>query len=216
VDVTDWHAWHRDYDDPGSDLSRRRRSVEARIEAWLDEHPATELQVVSACSGDGRDILEVLARRPSDAARVQARLLELDDDLADAARRTAAAHDLRHVDVRREDAGRTGSYDGAVPADLVMWCGVFGNLSEDDVRRTIATTRCLAAPGATVVWTRGCFRATDGDDPVERIRGWFATEGFEELHLDAPADATYRVGVHRLVAEPVPLGPDRTFFTFQR
>ena len=32
---TDWQAWHTAYDDPGSGLSRRRRSVQTRIGAWL-------------------------------------------------------------------------------------------------------------------------------------------------------------------------------------
>ena len=214
--MTDWPAWHRDYDDPASDLSQRRRSVQSRIAGWLDQRTDVELRVISACSGDGRDLLEVLADRPGDAARVRARLVELDEELAERARWLAAHAGLPHVDVRRGDAGRTGSYQGAVPADLVLWCGVFGNLSDEDVRRTIATTRSLAAPGATVVWTRGRFRSTDGDEPADRIRGWFADEGFEELDLDAPDDATYRVGVHRLVAEPLPLGADRAIVTFQR
>ena len=214
--MTDWHAWHRDYDDPGSDLSRRRRSVQTQVESWLDARHEPVLRVISACSGDGRDLLEVLARRPRDAVRVSARLVELDAGLVDEARRTAAGHGLERVDVRRGDAGRTGSYVGAVPADLAMWCGVFGNLPDADVRRTIATTKELAAPAATVLWTRGRPTSGHGDEPVQLVRSWFAAEGFEEVHLDAPYDATYRVGVHRLVAEPVPLGADRAFFAFQR
>ena len=214
--MTDWHAWHRDYDDPGSDLSRRRRSVQTQIESFLDARDEPVLRVVSACSGDGRDLLEVLARRPRDAARISARLVELDEGLVDEARRTAAGHGLARIDLRRGDAGRTGSYVGAVPADLVMWCGVFGNLSDADVRRTVTTTKQLAAPGATVLWTRGRVTAGHGDEPVQLIRGWFAAEGFEELHLDAPPEATYRVGVHRLTAAPDPLAADHAFFTFRR
>ena len=111
---TDWQAWHTAYDDPGSGLSRRRRSVQTRIGAWLDERAGEDLRVVSACSGDGRDLLEVLAAR-SDAERVSALLLELDEDLAGAAADFAAAHGLARVDVRRADAGRTASYRGASP-----------------------------------------------------------------------------------------------------
>ena len=212
---TDWHAWHAAYDDPGSGLSRRRRSVQARIGAWLDERPGEDLRVVSACSGDGRDLLEVLAARP-DAARVSALLLELDAGLARAAADLAAAHDLARVDVRRADAGRTGSYRGAVPADLVMICGVLGNLTDEDARATVAVTRELAAPGALVLWTRGRFADRDPDEPTDLVRSWFADEGFEEVAFDAPEDTGYRVGAHRLAAEPRPLGPDRVFFTFQR
>jgi hypothetical protein len=212
---TDWQAWHASYDDPGSDLSRRRRSVQTRIEAWLDERPDEQLRVVSACSGDGRDLLEVLARRP-DADRVSALLLETDEALAAAAGGFAADHGLTRVDVRRADAGRTDSYSGAVPADLVMICGVLGNLTDEDARATVAVTRELAAPGALVLWTRGRFADRDGDEPTDLIRGWFAEDGFEEVSFDAPEDTSYRVGAHRLVAAPRPAGPNRTFFTFQR
>jgi len=212
--VTDWTAWHRGYDDPDSDLSRRRRSVQARIEEWLDAHPDGPLRVVSACAGDGTDLLEVLARRP-DGGRVTARLLELDEGLAAGAEALARRHGLDGVEVLRRDAGRLSSYDGAVPADLVMWCGVFGNLDDTDVRATVRLTRRLAAPGAHVVWTRGRFDE-DAAEPTDAIRAWFADEGFVELSLDAPRSIGYRVGAHRFAGEPAPLGPDETFFTFVR
>jgi hypothetical protein len=213
VPETDWQRWHAGYDDPGSDLSRRRRSVQRQIEAWLDRRRDPELQVVSACSGDGLDLLEVLARRPADARRVRARLLELDAALAGRAAQHAAAYGLHAVDVRREDAGLTDSYAGAAPADLVMMCGVFGNITDEDLRGTVALLPQLCSPGATVVWTRGRFSS---GDLTPTIRGWFAESGFEEVAMDVPDDTTYRVGTHRLVAEPQPLVPGRTFFTFTR
>ena len=210
---TDWRAWHAGYDDPDSDLSRRRRSVQRQVEAWLDTRDDAALQVVSACAGNGLDLLEVLARRPADAGRVRARLLELDDGLADDAERYAAAHDLTAVDVRRTDAGRTDSYAGAVPADLMMMCGVFGNVTDDDLRGTVALLPQLCAPGATVLWTRGRF---DSGDLTPTIRGWFAESGFAEVAMDVPKYTGYRVGAHRLVAAARPLEAGRTFFTFTR
>jgi hypothetical protein len=216
--VTDWRAWHEAYDDPGSDLSRRRRSVQRQIEDWLDSRPGGDLRVVSACSGDGRDLLEVLARRP-DGGRVSALLLELDEGLSASAATFAAEHGLHRVEVRRGDAGVTDSYRDAVPADLVMFCGVLGNLTDADARTTVAVARELSAPGALVLWTRGRFTAPGIDDlaePTDLIRSWFAEDGFEEVAFDAPRDTGYRVGAHRLVAEPRPLGSTRTIFTFTR
>ena len=208
---TDWQAWHAPYADPDSDLSRRRRSVQRQITQWLDERDDDRLRVVSACAGDGRDLLEVLAARP-DRERVTATLLELDEGLARAAEKYAAAHDLA-VDVRRGDAGTTDSYAGAVPADLVQMCGVFGNVTDDDLRATIAALPQLCTPGATVIWTRGRFAT---GDLTGEIRAWFGDEGFEEVAFDAPWDAKYRVGTHRLVAVPRPLVPGQTFFRFIR
>jgi hypothetical protein len=210
--VTDWRAWHRDYDDPDSDLSRRRRSVQRQIDRWLDVRDDARLQVVSACSGDGRDLLEVLARR-SDGDRVRARLLELHPGLAADAEELASAGGLTGVDVRRSDAGRTDSYAGAVPADLVMMCGVFGNVTDEDLRATVRALPQLCAPSATVIWTRGRFAS---GDLTPTIRDWFAAAGFEELDVDAPADATYCVGTHRLRGAPVPLVTGLTLFTFTR
>lgn len=209
---TDWHAWHRDYDNPESNLSRRRRSVQQQVETWLETRPDERLRVVSACSGNGRDLLEVLARRP-DAHRVLARLLEMDDALAASAQRYAAEHGIDGIDVRREDAGHTDSYRDAVPADLVMMCGVFGNLTDSDLRATVGVLPRMCAPGATVLWTRGRFSSGDLSGTV---REWFAEEGFEEVAFEAPEDATYRVGAHRLRVAPQPLGPGRRFFRFTR
>jgi hypothetical protein len=210
--VTDWRAWHRAYADPDSDLSRRRRSVQSRIEAWLDGRDESSLRAVSACSGNGRDLLEVLARRP-DGHRVVARLVELDATLAADAREFATTHGLAGIDVLEADAGRTASYAGAVPADLVMMCGVWGNVGDEDVRASIAVLRELCAAEATVIWTRGRFTA---GDLTPAIRGWLAEEGFEEVAFDAPTDTTYRVGTHRWNGVPRPLGPERTFFRFVR
>lgn len=213
--TTDWVEWHRQYDDPASDLSRRRRSVQAAVQAWMAETGHGPRRVVSACSGDGRDLLEVLAAEP-DPERFAVRLLELDDDLAARAEELARECGLAGVDVVRADAGVTESYAGAVPADLVMLCGVFGNLTDADAQWTIETLRHLCAPGARVVWTRGRFADRDLDEPTDRLREWFAEAGFEQVSLDAPDDTVYRVGVHRLVAPAEPLVLGRRFFSFVR
>ena len=213
--TTDWVDWHRQYDDPASDLSRRRRSVQAAVRAWIAETGPGPRRVVSACAGDGRDLLEVLASEP-DADRFAVRLLEVDEDLAARAEELARRHGLAGVDVVRADAGVTESYAGAVPADLLMLCGVFGNLSDEDVRWTIESARHLCAPGGRVVWTRGRFADRDAEEPTDRIRAWFAESGFAEVSFDAPPDSTYRVGAHRLVAPAEPLVLGRQLFTFLR
>ncbi|MCW2756488.1 MAG: hypothetical protein JWO46_234 [Nocardioidaceae bacterium] len=212
VAPTDWTAWHAAYDDPASSLSRRRRSVQAQISSWLDSTPGN-VRVVSVCAGDGRDLLEVLAGR-DDADRVSAVLLELDPALAALAAERAAAESLHAVEVRCVDAGTTASYAGAVPADLVLLCGIFGNVDETDLRTTVALAPAFCASGATVVWTRG--RSEGEREVADDVRDWFARAGFAEVGFDRPDDASYRVGTHRLVAEPRPLPDATTFFTFRR
>jgi hypothetical protein len=164
--------------------------------------------VVSACAGEGRDLLGVLEQR-DDAARVSGRLVEADPVLAGRARDRAAAGGF-DLEVLHGDAGSTSSYAGAVPADLVLLCGVFGNITEADIERTVRATPSLCAPGATVVWTRH-----RGDpDVTPRIRAWFADAGLEEITWFAPDDDEIGVGAHRLVGDPVALEPGQQLFRF--
>lgn len=209
--VTDWQEWHEEYGDPESGLSRRRRAVQDRVRSFLDRRQGP-LRVVSACAGDGSDLLDVLVARPADAARVTARLVELDPALAGRARTTAETHGL-DVEVLVADAGTTDSYVGAVPADLVLWCGVFGNITDHDIRATVDATPTLAAPGASVVWTRGRF--SDGD-LAPTIAGWFESRGFVRASYHADDEHNHRVVEHQLAAEPRSFEPGLRMFTFVR
>jgi hypothetical protein len=209
--MRDWHAWHAAYDDPASALSRRLGIVQDAIAAWLDERPG-ELRAISACAGEGRDLLEVLAARP-DAGRVRALLVERDPRNVEAARRAVAAHDLGGIEVLQADAGLAASYTGATPADLLLLCGVFGNVSEADIERTIAAAPALCAPGARVIWTR----SRRAPDLTPRVRAAFAAAGFAEEAFHAVDDSLFSVGVERLEAAPAPFAtaPAR-LFTFTR
>jgi hypothetical protein len=210
--LTDWVAWHEAYADPGSSLSRRRRVVQQHVRDWLEALPDARARVVSACAGDGRDVLEVLR----DTGRgVDVLLVETDGRLAAEATAYAGRHGLEGVTVRIEDAGTTTAYRDAVPADLVLFCGVFGNVTADDVRGAIDALPSLCAPGATVIWTRG--RDEDGGlEAAGAARSAFAAAGFAEVAFTAPEDAHFCVGAHRLSTEPVPWRSGRRLFTFVR
>src|SRR3954466_6500094 len=126
----DWSAWHDDYDRPGSELARRLWTVQERISLALDACPPGPLRVISMCAGQGRDLLGVLAghRRRDD---VRARLVELDPRNTSYARDMAQAARLGQVEVRTADAALTDAYRGMVPADLVLICGLFANITDD-------------------------------------------------------------------------------------
>jgi hypothetical protein len=143
----------------------------------------------------------VLERR-SDAHRVTATLIEADPRNAARATDHVNRLHLSTVEVRCTDAGVSGAYLGAVPADLVLLCGIFGNITDDDVRRTIAATPQLCNEGAVVVWTRHRREP----DLTPRIREWFREHGFAEEHFEAPDHAMYSVGVHRFIGSPSPPG----------
>lgn len=211
ADVRDYEAWHRGYDDPASSLSWRLGRVRHYLHEALDEC-AGPVRIVSACAGDGRDVIGVLRER-DDADRVSATLIELHPAIAEAAADAARAAGLGGVAVRTADAGSTDAYAGAVPADVVLLVGIFGNITDADIERTIAAIPTLCAPAATVVWSR----APRGQGNA-RLRTWFAEAGFAELDYAEHEQAGDRtgLGVTRFVGGPVPLPAGRRLFTFVR
>jgi hypothetical protein len=203
----DWAEWHEAYDDPGNPLARRLKVVQAHIRAALDAAPPGPVRAVSICAGQGTDLLGVLAAHER-GGDVSARLVELDPRNTAAA--SAAAPD--GVEVVTGDASRSDAYAGAVPADLVLICGVLGRIGDHDVAETIRHLPQLCATGGTVIWTRH----RRPPDQTPRVRRLLARAGFEELTFDAPADELWTVGSHRHAGEPAPLRPGERLWTAYR
>ena len=207
---THWTAWHEAYEDPVSRLSMRLACVQGRIRDALDDAPAGPIRVISLCAGQGRDLIGVLAAGHPRTPDVRARLVELDPDNAAYARDSAARAGLADVEVVTGDASTTSAYEDATPADLVLACGIFGNIADEDIQQTVEVLPHLCAEHATVIWTR--HRAEP--DLTWDIRSWFARRGFVELGWDTHPDHLYGVGTHRLVAEAEPYVRGITMFTF--
>jgi hypothetical protein len=203
-DVSHWVGWHAAYDDPGSALSVRLRRVQAAVAEALDERPPGPVSVISLCAGQGRDVIDVVAGHGR-AADVRALLVERDPALVAFARdRAAAAGVGDRVSVVEGDASLAYHYAGAVPADLILVCGVFGNISAGDVASTIGAMPSFCAPGASVIWTRH----RRPPDLTPAIRTWFAEAGFVERSFVAPGGYVLAVGRHQLGGDPfVPGGP---------
>jgi hypothetical protein len=202
----DWRAWHTRYDDPGSGLSRRLEAVQEQVRTALDRAPAGPVPVVSLCAGQGRDLIDVLEVHPR-RTDVHARLVELDPELAAFARERASG--LGQVEVVTGDASLTDQYVGLVPAELVLLCGIFGNITSADIQRTIATSPQLCRTGATVIWTRH----RGEPDLVPTICEWFEARGFERVWVSDP-DADFGVGAHRFTGVPEPLVMGQSLFSF--
>lgn len=210
TELRDYEQWHRQYDDPGSSISQRLQIVQRHIDEALDATTGP-VRLLSLCSGDGRDVIGVLARRP-DADRVRAVLVEISPTIAARAAATAAEHGLEGVEVRTADAADPQVFADAVPADIVLLVGIFGNISAADIEHTIATGPQLCARDATLIWTRGDM------DPDLRpdIMGWLAENGFDNGDLETSSTGRYGVGVGWYRDEPLPLREDRPLFTFTR
>jgi hypothetical protein len=204
----DWLAWHAGYD-ADTPLARRLAIVQEYVGRALDEREGAHVRVLSLCSGEGRDLTVPLAAR---AAHVNVRglLVELDPTLAARAREGIAAAGLDGLAVREGDAGATASFADAVPADVVLLCGIFGNISDADIERTVRMSPALCAPGATLLWTRH----RRAPDLTPTIRRWFAASGFEHEAFVKVPNGPSSVGVERLVGAPLPFVADVRLFDF--
>ena len=208
----DWLAWHAAYDDASSSLSARLRIVRARLSEALNCAPPGPVRLLSLCAGQGRDVVGGLPEHPR-RADVRAVLVESDPRNAAPARRAVAAAGLPAVEVREADASLVAGFADALPADVLLLCGIFGNISEVGIQRTVAAAPSLCAAGATVLWTRH----RRPPDLTPRIRAWFGQAGFDEVAFDpVPTGTSGSVGVHRLrqvPAAPWPW-PREPLFTF--
>jgi hypothetical protein len=206
--MRDWVEWHEGYGDPASGLSARLRCIQRHLSRAIDQAAAGPVRLVSLCAGQGHDVTGVL---PAHARRddVTAVLVEADPRNAALARSRVAAAGVGQVEVREADASRPAAFADALPADVLLLCGIFGNVSDADIERVAAAAPALCAPGATVIWTRH----RQPPDVTPRIRAWFADAGFDEVAFETMG-AINAVGVCRLrraAYAGLPAGPLFTF-----
>jgi hypothetical protein len=174
--------------------------------------PPGPIRLISMCAGQGRDVTGALPGHPR-RGDVEALLVELDQSNAESARYTARQAGLTGVKVVEGDAAVSDIYQEAVPADVVLACGIFGNITDADLENTVRHLSMLCRTGSAVIWTR------HWQEPVviERIREWFKESGFEDLGFDAlENERKTGIGAARLAGAPVPFQPGFRFFTFIR
>jgi hypothetical protein len=204
-----WVKWHAPYADPLSSISRRLVVVQRRLGQVLDDAPQGSIRLISMCAGQGRDVIGVLQSHPR-ASDVGSLLVELDVHLVQDARTSADRARLTNLKIDVGDASFTSSYAGAVPADVLLICGVFGNISDADIHASIVHLPHLLAPSGTVIWTRHRREP----DLTPAIRVWFDESGFEEVAFETESGTSFGVGTHRLIGPPQTFEPNRTLFKF--
>lgn len=206
----DWLEWHSPYADYNSPLSRRLRVVKRLLHHALTGSHSIEPKIVSICAGQGADVIEVLAELP-ESVLPEARLIELDPRNVQAARRKAEQLGVAdRVDVRQGDAASLEMYDGIAPADVVLACGVFGNISDEDVYSTIDSLPQLCKHEAKLIWTR----SRREPDFTPSIRSYLLDGGFVELEFVAPEDVEFSVGYNRFEGDPKAIDPTGHMFEF--
>jgi hypothetical protein len=170
------------------------------------------VRLISLCAGQGHDVFGVLPDHPR-RGDVTAVLVELDRRNIEAARTSAARTGLTQVEIIEGDAAISDVYAPFVPADIVLACGIFGNITDPDLERTVRGLSMLCRTGASIIWTRHRL----DPDMTPQIRAWFGESGFEELSFDAPDNpGKSGIGTVHLLGEPLQFQPGFRFFTFTR
>ena len=127
----DWVEWHKPYEVEDSFLSRRLAIVKEKLrEAIQAGH--SPLSIISICAGQGHDVIDVLAEQ-SYRTDIKAHLVELNEKNVIEARQRADNAKLASIDIVQGDAAALKAYEGIAPAGIVLACGIFGNISDQDI-----------------------------------------------------------------------------------
>lgn len=207
--MKDWVEWHKHYDTADSSLNQRLVLVQSAIRQCLPQQRDV-YTILDICAGDGRDLIEVLSNyEHKDSLRGV--LVELDSQLVNEMQvRAQTANIPPSLNIIQDDASQTHTYKDSIPADLILLCGVFGNISNDDIAKTIQNLPKFCKRGTRVIWTLN-RRAPDRTD---EIRDLFHANGFDEANFVSTNDATYGVGVHTFTAPTPAMGDNVTMFSF--
>ncbi|AFY45794.1 class I SAM-dependent methyltransferase family protein [Nostoc sp. PCC 7107] len=206
----DWYEWHDLYKTEPR-LQQRLEIVREFIGYSLNASPDGAIRIVSVCAGDGRDLLGTLENHPR-RNDVHARLVELNPQLVERGRATIESLGLaKQIEFINGDAAIANNYVGAVPADIVIACGVFGNLTEAELNRLLDNLSFLSKPGAFVIWTRG---HSNGIPYSENVRKVLSTSGSAEVNFKITATGDMGVGLHRYFGESLPQPKEQQLFVF--
>ncbi|BAZ37172.1 hypothetical protein NIES4101_30930 [Calothrix sp. NIES-4101] len=206
-----WFEWHDLYNTEPK-LQQRLQIVREYIWNAIDASPPGKIRVVSLCAGDGRDLLGTLASHPR-KNDVYGRLVELNPQLADRGKASVESAGLSNqLEFINGDASNSSNYIGVAPADIVIVCGIFGNLADEaELRRLIGNLPLLAKKGSFALWTRGHSDGVAYSDTVRRV---FQEKEFEEVNFQLTLTGDMGVGVHRYLGEGLPLAENQQLFEF--
>ena len=207
----DWFAWHDNYRTRPR-MRQRLQIVREYISTSINECPPGKITVISVCAGDSRDLIGTLFNHPR-ASDVYGRLVEIDSRLVEGGRSAAASAGLGgQLEFICGDATLSSVYQGFVPADLVLVCGVFGNVPETELPRLIQSLQYLCRTNGLMIWTRDLV--TDGEHRLATIRERLQEAAFEEVSFKMTPTGNMGVGMHRYLGEGLPLPDDEELFLF--
>ncbi|MGD0284346.1 MAG: class I SAM-dependent methyltransferase [Candidatus Saccharimonadales bacterium] len=209
--MKDWQEWHNHYNEPSSDLAKRLQIVQEQIDNCLPRDINEPYQIIDICAGDGRDLIGVLSKYPN-LLNIRSFLVEINDEIANQAKELINTEHIQNIQVVIADAANSSLYKNVIPADLILLCGVFGNISIEDVRYIIKNLSMFCKSGTKVIWTRN----RRVPDVTPKIRELFTNNSLDELKFISTSDNTYAVGLNIFNGNTKPFNPELKLFTFIR
>src|SRR5690606_15461460 len=188
-DLINWQKWHDKYKSDDN-LKNRLLAVQKAIKSCLPKDNNEIYTILDLGAGDGRDIAEALKNYPK-PANIQGLLVEIDEVLAAQAMQAMQNAELTNLKVIVGDASSIKNSASTVPVDLVLLCGIVGNISDEDVEKAIKALPMLLKPGGKVIWTRN--RREPDKTPV--IRELLKSNDLDEVQYIAAENSIYGIGV---------------------
>jgi len=180
----DWFKWHTRYE-ASPLLQARLTLVRAQIAQAIQACPHASIRLISLCAGDGRDVIGTLVNHPR-RDHTSAYLIESHPALVAHGEGAIAQGDLRtRVQFLQADATLSTTYQAIAPADVLVVCGVFGNVHEADTGQMIEHLRGLCRRQGRVVWTRTVAHPRD-QRATALIREQFCAAEFTKSWCSTP------------------------------
>jgi hypothetical protein len=190
---------------------QRLAAVQMHLGECIDLAPAGLVRIVSLCAGDGRDVIGTMVghRRRGD---VRACLVELNEHSVGQGIESAKAAGVDgQIKFIAGDATDFASYQGYLPCDIMLVCGVWGHVPPLERERLVASLAKFGKQGSAVVWTRGVSR---GMSRLDDIQEHFVKPIWERVRLTFTQDEEWAVVTHRYCGSPQRTPPSGRVFEF--
>lgn len=206
-----WASWpDRAYQNQG--YRQRLSTVQSHLAESLHGAPTGRVRILSICAGDGRDVIGVLPSHPR-RADVSAALVEQSERSIKHGQADANAAGISGVvSFLHGDATLFETYRGIAPAEIVLFCGVWGHVPARERQNVVQGLSCLCRPGGVVIWTRGIAK---GMDRLQQIEAAFEGRSWQKSRLSFTADQNWAVVTQRYCGPALEVPADGRFFSFE-
>jgi hypothetical protein len=200
---TGWRFWNEEYNNKESHLNKRLKIIKNNILNCfkLLDTP----NVLSICSGEGKDILETILENNLNYNNVL--LVDSDQESINLAKQYIFTHNMYNIKAVSADAGFIKTYDN-FRADLLLAVGFFGHLSFNDIENTVIKIKQLLNNNAYIIWTAN-------ERTFNFIKTSFENNEYEHIEIIKNiSEINHIVGLTRFTGIPMQYNTKDYIFTY--